>query len=622
VAVVVGAALGTLAIGIERRGDDRGSGSAVAPRLVVSYPGPGWRVASPRTSITFGGADVVTLSGIRVTGSRSGPHSGRVHALRSERGGVFTPDEPFAPGERVTVRTAVDVMGARGDTFSFTVSRPGGSRLQPVDLEPVTRLSSGPPTTAGIGTCKLRRLRFRTRPEFRPVGICVSRRPGPGTARGRIFLTPRSRPERRPLDQHSVMLLSESGRILWYSRRPNVARDLKTVRHGDRLLLAYYQWKPGGRSYYALLDSRYRVIKRIRARNGYRVNTHEFQLTPAGTAYLAAYEPVRLPGFRTPVLDFVVQEIDVETGDVLFEWHAVDHVPPSASYVRQPGAGTTWDYFHGNSIEPPASRRGTIIVSARNVSAVYGIDRSTGALRWTLGGKLDDFDLVERHPRRQFCAQHDARRQSNGDITIFDNGGPALGNMRDCPVHKARVQRFRLDLRSRTAHLVRTIPSEPSSETGVGYFVWAMGSAQRQRNGGTLINWGTTGRLTEVSPGGGVGFGLRLERYTYRAVRSPWIGLPRGRPAVAARRRDPRSATVWASWNGATTIRRWRVFAGASTSRLRPVGESFRFRAFEAVMRVATPAPYVAVAALDGRGAVLGRSRPKRVRPLHHAYAP
>lgn len=602
-----------LAVYVESHAADRQSGSTTDQQLVVSYPGPGWRVASPRTSITFSGAEVAELSGIQVIGSRSGPHTGRVLPLRSEPGGVFTPDQPFSPGEHVTVRTLAHVMGARGDTFSFTISHPGGSRLQPVDLERASRLDPGPPTAAGIGTCRLRHPRYRTRPGFRPVGVCVRRQAGIRTARGRLFVTPRSHPERRRRDQHSVMILSGTGRMLWYSPRPAVARDLKTVRYHGRLMLAYYQWAPRGRSHYAVLDRSYRPVARIRAGNGYLVNTHELQLTPWGSAYLSAYQPVRLEGLRRPVMDFVIQEIDLETRDVLFEWHALDHVSPSASYVRQPRVGITWDYFHGNSIEPPASRRGTIIVSARNTSAVYGIDRGTGDLSWTLGGKQDEFGLVERHPRVQFCAQHDARRQPGGDITIFDNGGSALGNMHDCPLHKARVQRFRLDLPSRTAQLVRTIPSEPSSETGAGYHVWGMGSARRQRGGDTLINWGTTGRLTEVAPGGRVTFGLRLERYSYRAVRSAWIGLPRGAPAVAARRSAPRSVTVWASWNGATEIRWWRALAGSSPSSLRPVARRFRFAGFETRMRVATPARYVAVEALDGRGVELGRSRAERV---------
>ena len=583
--------------------------SMAAERLVTAFPGPGWRTASPQTSITFAGADV---GGVEVTGSASGPHPGRLHALRSEPGGVFTPDHPFTDGEVVTVRIGTRVRGAPSGTFTFTVEEADGPRLTQQDLGPATSLSPGPPTTPGSGGCRLHRPRYRTLPELRPVGMCMRRAPGRSAGRGHILVTPRSRPEWRRGDQHSVMILSDRGDVLWYSPRPNVARDLKIVRYRGRRMLAFYEWAPRGTSFYGLLDSSYQLVTKIRAGNGYRINTHELQVTPSGTAYLSAYQPVRLPGSPRPVMDFVIQEVDLESGDVLFEWHALDHVPTSASYEPALGHGA-WDYFHGNSIEPPPSRRGSIIVSARNTSAVYAIDRSTGAVRWILGGKQDAFGLVAHHPRRQFCAQHDARRQPNGDITLFDNGGPALGTMRDCPTHKARVMRFRLDGRRRRAHLVRTIASEPSSATGAGYFVWAMGNAQRQGNGDMLINWGTTGRVTTVSPGGHVHFGLQLERYTYRAVRGAWVGRPLGRPAVVARRHGLQSMTVWASWNGATEIRRWRVLAGSAPSRLRRVGRPFRFHGLETTMRVPTAARYVAVVALDAAGAPLGRSRVVRV---------
>ena len=580
--------------------------SVAAAQVVVSYPGPGWRVASTHTSITFTGADV---GSVEVTGSLSGPHTGRVHALRAEPGSVFTPDRRFQDGEQVTVRTGAHIMGAPGGTFSFTVARAEGPRHTPVDLGSALRLDPGRPTAVGTGTCRLRRPRYRTLPQLRPVGMCASRA---AAGRGRILVTPRSHPERVRSDQHSVMMLSDRGDLLWYSPRPNVARDLKTVRYRGRRMLAYYEWAPRGESFYALLDRRYRIVKRIRASNGYRINTHELQLTPAGTAYLSAYRPVRLAAYSRPVMDFVIQEIDLETGDTLFEWHALDHVPPSASYEPPDGRGS-WDYFHGNSIEPPSSRRGNIIVSARNTSAVYGINRRTGAVRWTLGGKQDDFGLVKHHPGRQFCAQHDARRQPNGDITLFDNGGPALGNMRDCPVHEARVMRFRLDLRRRKAHLVRTIGSERSSPTGAGHFAWAMGNAQRQGDGDMLVSWGTSGALTRVAPSGRVTFGMQFERYTYRAVRSAWTGRPRGRPLVAARRDGRGSTTVWASWNGATEISRWRVLAGSRPSALRRVARTFRFRGLETTMRVATSARYVAIVAVSAGGRALGRSRTVRV---------
>ena len=355
-------------------------GSAPA---AVTYPGPGWRVASPKTAITFVGVDAARLAGVEVTGSVSGPHTGRIHALRLERGGVFTPDRRFVRGEQVTVRPDPGVMAP----FTFTVGDWGGSTIQRVDLGPASRLSPGP-STAGIRGCDPERHRYRTLPDLRPVDMCVIR---PGAGGGRVFVTPRSHPERRRRDQHSVMMLSDRGDLLWYSAVPFVARDLKTVRYRGRRMLAYYQWVPHGRAHYALVDGTYRLVRRIRAGNGYVMNTHELQLTPRGTAYLWAYQPVRLPGFATPVMDVVLQEIDPETRDVVFEWHSLDHVPPSASYQLPPSGRGTWDYFHGNSIDPPVGRRGTIVVSARNTSAVYGIDRRTGAVRWTLGGKQDEF---------------------------------------------------------------------------------------------------------------------------------------------------------------------------------------------------------------------------------------
>ena len=316
---------------------------------------------------------------------------------------------------------------------------------------------------------------------------------------------------------------------------------------------------------------------------------------------------------RAHVIDWAIQEIDLASGRLLFEWRPLDHVPPSASYLPRPSERVppprspraAWDYFHGNSID--VSRLPTLLVSARNTSAVYAISRRTGRILWTLGGKRDDFGIVRRHRAWQFCAQHDARWLPNGDISLFDNGGLALYAGRACPVHPSRVEVFRLNGRAKTARRVRTISSRPSSERGTGLRAWAMGSARRLPNGNTLIDWGTTGRVTEVAPNGDVEFGLRLARYSYRAIRAPWAGRPAARPRIAVSCAGGR-LRVWMSWNGATQVRSWRIFAIAPRVGVRRVAE-VRFRGLETGTTVTTRAPYLKAAAVGADGRLLARSR-------------
>ena len=71
----------------------------------------------------------------------------------------------------------------------------------------------------------------------------------------------------------------------------------------------------------------------MHAGNGLQADLHEFDLTPQGTALISAYEPIHwnLSSIGGPsdglLNDCVVQEIDVRTGLVMFEWHALGHVP-------------------------------------------------------------------------------------------------------------------------------------------------------------------------------------------------------------------------------------------------------------------------------------------------------
>ena len=62
------------------------------------------------------------------------------------------------------------------------------------------------------------------------------------------------------------------------------------------------------------------------------------------------------------MLDSVVQEIDIPTGLVLFQWDSLDHVPLSASYEPRAEARNPYDYFHVNSVEHDVD--GNLIISA------------------------------------------------------------------------------------------------------------------------------------------------------------------------------------------------------------------------------------------------------------------
>jgi hypothetical protein len=452
--------------------------------------------------------------------------------------------------------------------------------------------------------------RYHTLPDIRTPSFCVIRRPAAGAAPGLLLITPRPGNRLPPGEQWSAMILTSAGRLVWYTHRPERVHDLMTVRYGGQTMLALYQ--RSGSGYFQLLDRHYREAGRIAMGDGYRTDMHELRVTDRGTAYVDAYHPVQVPGVGR-VMDWVMREIDISTHRVLFQWHALAHVPVWASYRPQHSPGVVWDFFHGNSIEPPPPGGHTIVVSSRNTSAVYGIDRRTGAVEWVFGGKRDQFGM-RAHPGWWFCGQHDARPLAGGELTLFDNGGSGVRDGAACGVHAARVPLFRLDTARHTVRLLRMISSAPSSPTGGGLYASAVGSARRQPNGDMLISWGTTGYITQVARDGRVKFAMRVEPWTYRAVRASWLGYPLGRPAVLARRSAGGALDVWASWNGATQIHDWRLLAGPSAGALRPIGGLHRFADLETHMRLRTSAGYVAVRAVSARGRTLGTSAPEAVR--------
>lgn len=415
----------------------------------------------------------------------------------------------------------------------------------------------------------------------------------------KILVTPRPDPRVNRSEQFGPMMLSTDGKLLWFQPRPDKVHDLKVIDVGGRPTLAFWQRHGSSGGYYQLLDEHYRPIGRVRTARGYGTNLHELAVTADGNAWLSA--DVK----RRGIVEFVVQEVDIATGRVRFEWRSLDHVKPRESYERRPRDGSAWDYFHGNAIAPPTANDPTVVLSSRNTSSLYGVDPRTGRTSWILGGKRDQFGLKRGW---RFCAQHDAHRLPDGDLLLFDNGGTYMHGTPRCGLHAARAMRFRLDTKRRRARLVRSVSSRAISPHG--YFPGWVGSARRASNGDLLVDWGPNRRITEIGSDGRVDLLLKLERWSYRAFPARWVGHPDGVPRVAAHR-SGKVVDVWASWNGATEIRRWRVLAGPSPEALQPVA-TVPFADLETKAAIRTGAHYAAVEALDGAGNVLGRSRSVR----------
>jgi hypothetical protein len=349
-------------------------------------------------------------------------------------------------------------------------------------------------------------------------------------------------------------------------------------------------------------DSSYSEVARVRAGNGYQADLHEFELTPRGTALITAYAPIlcNLSSVGGPaygaVTNGLIQEIDVQTGLVEREWTSLDHVALSESYEAA-GRSTTespFDFFHVNSIE--LEQDGSLLTSARNTRALYGIDGRSGQIGWRLGGKRSSFKMG---PGTGLAYQHDPRELPDGTLSVFDNGSsPSVHSQSRGVVLRIDGQRKAV---TRVAELVHSPPLIAESQ----------GNLQALANGDWFIGWGQVPQFSEFNAAGQLLFDAHFPRWTqsYRGYRLPWSATPPHAPALAFDPAAGGGGTVYASWNGATSVASWRVLAGAGASALSPVAQSGR-AGFETAIGLppATVGPYVAVQALDSAGAVLATS--------------
>jgi hypothetical protein len=578
-----------------------GSASACLPKFlntsaklpgsgVEVSPAPGSGTADPSTQISFLGLPAGDLHDVRVVGSVSGPHPGRLEAYSQGDGASFVPDKPFTPGETVKVTVSLSISYS----YSFHVDTPWSTAgvgpfpnpsVPPADYQTFATL---PGVKAPILTV--------TTPDRDPGAgdIFTSNGPAPGT--------------------YGALIYTPQGRLVWFDQLSGgiVADDLNVQSYAGQRDLTFWQGKVlslgFGQGEDVVLNSHYQTIATIKGGNGLEPDLHEFQIERGGVAYLTAYNPIRcdLHSAGGPsngvILDAVILEVDMKTGLVRWEWHALDHVNVNDSETSPPSS-RAWDWFHINSIDPEPN--GDVFISARNTWAGYQLAAGSGTILWTLGGLHSSFKMGAG---TKTAWQHDGRILPNGDVTFFDDGDPGEPQSRGVTIA--------LDLATHTASLVSALthPNPP-------LLAASQGDMQTLSDGNTLIGFGGVPEISEFSRSGALLFDAHLpyEMISYRAYRHSWSGAPLTPPALVASLNNVGETLAQMSWNGATAVASWRVLAGKTSGDLSERA-TVATTGFETSTILPAGYHYVAVQALSASGAVLGTSHTVAVRSYAAAF--
>ncbi len=512
--------------------------------------------------------------------------------MSDERGRPWTRRRFLAAAGGLVV--AGTTIGAAYEALRATTAAAPSPSPSPLFLG----VNTGTASPAASGTAA--GVRFSSRPDLSAPLIDIDVPAGP-VAPGLVFLTPNN-----GAADAGPTIVDNDGELVWMLpvRGRNVT-DFRVATYRGQPVLVWWEGTVNGgigSGECVIADTSYRQIARISAGDRRTADLHEFQITPEGTALffadagarppaaaIATPSPAGSPPASPSVLDCAIQEVDIATGKLLWEWHAIDHVAVDESYVQPPASDKSlWDYVHTNSISVEPD--GSLLVSARNTSAVYKIDRSTGAIVWRLGGRRSDFRFG---PGSTFGWQHDVRRQADGTITMFDDESPPV---------PARALVLRVDESARTVQLVRSLTrSQPN-------LVSSQGNVQALANGNMFVGWGSTPFCSEFDPSGRVVFDATFPSavQSYRDFRFEWVGEPTDLPTMALAPGGS-GLTVYASWNGATELARWEVLAGPDDVHLATVASAAR-AGFETAIHVTTAQSVIAVRALDASGRTLGTS--------------
>ncbi len=514
--------------------------------LTYLSPRPGARLVRPETAIAVRSLERVSPDSLSTTrfdvkGSISHHLQGSVTLADDGRTVLFSPSQPFALGESVTVTIldglrTTEGMPIEGVSFTFSIM----ARRSPLTTSVFQNAIAAAQTTASPSLERIADSTYTWPADFPVMTATVTDTASPDQY---FFFAPFVVTTTQASDY--IVILDGLGQPVFM--RKTRAFDLKVQPNG---WITYFS--SDGNQFYAM-DDTYTLVDAYAAGNGYPTDAHELQLLPNGHAILMIYDNQVMdlsqvvPGGHTDatVTGLVLQELDT-SDNVVFEWRSWDHflITDTLAALTDPVV----DYVHGNAIEVDTD--GNWLISSRHLSEITKIDRDTGDILWRWGGRNNQFTSTNE-PAPNFALQHDIRRLANGHVSLFDNRTDLV------PLNSRAVE-YELDELQLSATRIWEYRNTPDT------YAFAMGNAQRLVNGDTVVGWGTGGLITEVRPDGSKVFELDLDDavWSYRAFRQTWHGYPTTTPTLMVEEAEGQRTLAY-SWNGATEVASYRVYAGS-----------------------------------------------------------
>ena len=369
------------------------------------------------------------------------------------------------------------------------------------------------------------------------------------------------------------MILDMYGNLVWSApgQYGDASANTKIQRYRGQDYLTFWageKLQESGLGSYYMLNSSYDVVHTVSAvGENTEGDLHEFQITGDGSALITVYERVLVDLDNTyidlsadqMIVDGILQEIDIATGELLFEWRSSDHLDHPALQTSSGGlvADGSFDYFHMNSIDKDS--KGNYLISMRHLHALVYVEGVTGNILWTLGNNAGDFEDLSQGEATGFQWQHDARwvSEDEGIISLFDNG--MAHKHPDASYSQGLI--IQLDFDNWTAALLQVYTSRGLIGSP------SQGDVQLLRrphdDDHVFIGWGASATFTEHNIGGdllcethfGASWLFYFERVkSYRAFKTfGWKAIPSAWDPEA-RIADDR---IYVSWNGATEVAYW-----------------------------------------------------------------